>query len=176
MAKTNAQLTADLAKLTKTHEVMVEEAEKQKNVDALAVAILKKVNEKNEKLIEELKAAAEAAKAVAKKQREEKAEENVKDMKAKLDAEEHQWVQVYQRGLKDDVDFAFNYEGVQFVLYSGVPVSLALSVIKHLKGCGYPIITEKQGEAGQPVIVHGKHNRYSVVNCEKPPKAVKAAS
>jgi len=161
MAKTNAQLTADIAKLTKAQEVMVKEAEKQAAEDA--------------KTIEDLKAKNEQIKAEAKKQRQEKAEIHVKDMRAKFDAEPHQWVQVFYKGLKDGVDFAFNFEGVQFVLYSGVPVNLAKSVIKHLKGCGYPITIEKQGEAGQPIKVHGRHHNFSVVNCEPPKEEVKTA-
>jgi len=160
MAKTNAQLTAEIEKLSKAHEVMVREAEKQKAADA--------------KTIEDLKAKAEAIKVEAKKQREAKAEEQQKGMKAKFGAEPHQWVQVFYKGLKDGVDFPFNYEGVQFLLYSGKPVSLAESVIKHLKGCGYPIIIEKQGEAGQPIKVHGYHHNFNVVNCEAP-DTVKAA-
>lgn len=156
MAKTVAQLTAEMAKLTNANDVMVREAEKQKTEDA--------------KTIEDLQAKIEAIKVEAKKQREEKAEVQKKDMKAKFDAEPHQWVQVFYKGLKDGVDFAFNYEGIQFVLYSGKPVSLAESVISHLKGCGYPVLIEKQGEAGQPIKVHGRHHNFNVVNCEEPEK------
>ena len=162
MAKTNAQLTADIAKLTKAHEVMVKDAEKQKASDAAKIEALTKETE-------DLKAKAEAMKAAAKKQREEKAEIQAKGMKAKFDAEPHHWVQVFYKGLKDGVDFAFNFEGIQFLLYSGVPIFLAESVIKHLKGCGYPIIIEKQGEAGQPIKGHGRHHNFNVVNCEAPP-------
>jgi len=156
MAKTVAQLEAEMARLTKAHEVMVKESEKLKAEDA--------------KKIEDLKAKNEAMKVAAKKQHQEQAEEQVKDMQAKLDAEPHQWVKVFYKGLKDGVDFAFNYECIQFLLYSGQPVELAESVIKHLKGCAYPITIEKQGEAGQPVKVHGKHHRFSVENCETPAK------
>lgn len=161
MAKTVAQLQAELVKLTKAHDVMVKEAEKQKADDAEVIEKLKKENE--------------AIKTAAKKQREEKAEIQKKGMKAKLDAEPHEWVQVFYKGLKDGVDFAFNYEGIQFVLYSGIPVSLAKSVISHLKGCGYPIIIEKQGEAGQPIKVHGRHHNFNVVNCNPPEVAEKVA-
>lgn len=161
LRKSEQKHTKELAKLTKAHDEMVRETAKQAAEDLFT--------------IEDLKAKAEAAKAEAKKQREEKAEEHKKDMKAKLDAEPHQWVQVFYKGLKDGVDFAFNYEGIQFLLYSGVPIFLAESVIKHLKGCGYPIIIEKQGEAGQPIKVHGRHHNFNVVNCEAPKEDVKTA-
>lgn len=168
MAKTNAQLTAEMAKLTKAQEVMVKEAEKKKAEDAAKIEVLTKETE-------ELKAKAEAAKATAKKQREEKAAENVKDIQAKLDAEPHKWVKVFYQGMDDGVDFGFNYEGIQFKLYSGKPVHLAESVIKHLKGCAYPITTLKQGEAGVGAVkVHGRHHNYNVVNCEEPEKAAVA--
>jgi len=156
MAKSNAQLTAEIEKLTKAHEVMVKEAEEQKESDAKTIAGLKAKNE-------ELKAATA-------KRRQEQAEKDKKNVKARLDAEEHQWVQVFYKGLKDGVDFNFNYEGVQFVLYSGEPVELPVSVIKHLKTRGYPIITEKQGETGLPVKVQGYHHNFNVVNCEAPAK------
>lgn len=169
MAKTNAQLTADIANLTKAHDVMVKDAEKKKSEDAKEIEALKKANE-------ELKAKAEAMKAEAKKQREEKAAVQAKDMKDKFDAEPHHWVQVFNKGLDDGVDFAFCYEGVQFKLYSGKPVSLAESVIKHLKGCGLPITKLKQGEAGQGAVkVKGRHHNFNVVNCEAPRKEVKTA-
>lgn len=161
-AKTVAELTAHIAELTKAHDVMVKEAKKEKAVAAEKIEALTKE-------AEDLKAKAEAAKVAAKKQREEKAAESVKDMQAKLDAEPHQWVQVFNIGLDDGVDFAFNYEGIQFVLYSGKPKHLAESVIKHLKTRGFPITTEKQGEAGQPISVHGFHHNFNVVNCEEPP-------
>jgi len=161
MAKTDAQLEAELKKLTKAHDKMVKAAEKKAAEDA--------------KTIEDLKAKAEAAKAEAKKQREEQTKNDKKNMQAKLDAEPHQWVQVFYKGLKDGVDFAFNYEGIQFVLYSGKPKYLAESVIKHLKTRGYPIIIEKQGEAGQPVKVQGFHHNFNVVNCEPPKEEVKTA-
>jgi len=166
-AKTAAQLQTELkqanarmAELTEAHEVMVKAAAADK-----------------EKAAETIKKQAdriESIKAEAKKQREEKAEVQKKDMKAKLDAEPHHWVQVFYKGLKDGVDFAFNYEGIQFVLNSGVPFYLAESVIKHLKGCGYPTIIEKQGEAGQPIKVHGRHLNFNVVNCEAPEETKKA--
>lgn len=168
MAKTNAQLAAEMAKLTEAHLVMVKATEKQKAEDAEKIEALTKETE-------DLKVKAEAAKVAAKKQREEKAVESVKDMQAKLDAEPHQWVQVFYKGLKDGVDFSFNYEGIQFMLYSGKPVELAESLIKHLKGCGYPEPVEKQGEAGQPIKVHGFHHNFNVVNCEAPKKEVKTA-
>lgn len=169
MAKTNAQLTADIEKLTKAHEVMVKEAEKKKAEDAAKIEALTKETE-------DLKAKAEAAKAVAKKQQEEKAAENIKDMQAKFDAEPHHWVRVFYKGMDDGVDFGFLYEGIQFKLYSGKPFFLAESVIKHLKGCAYPITTLKQGEAGVgPVKVKGKHHNFNVVNCEAPEKVAKVA-
>lgn len=161
MAKTNAQLTADIAKLSKAHDVMVKEAEKKKAADAAKIEALTKETEE--------------LKANAKKQRQEKAAEQVKDMKARLDAEPHHWVQVFNKGLDDGVDFGFTYEGITFKMYSGKPVKLAESVIKHLKGCAYPITTLKQGEAGQAVKVAGFHHNFNVVNCEAPKKDAKAA-
>lgn len=173
MAKSNAQLEAELAKLTEAHEVMVKSAVKQNKLDAATIAILKKTNEKKDRDNEALKAKNEAMKASAKKQREEKAEVQKSSMQAKLDAEPHHWVQVFYKGLADGVDFAFNYEGVQFVMHSGKPVFLAISVINHLKTRSFPITTEKQGEAGQPVRVFGRHHNFSVVNCEEPEKVAK---
>ena len=167
MAKTVDQLTAEMAKLSKAHDVMVKAFEKQKAADSAKIEALTKETE-------DLKAKAEAIKAAAKKQREEKAEDQRKGMQAKLDAEQHQWVQVFNKGLSDGVDFPFNYEGVQFVLYSGRPKFLPESVIKHLKGCGFPITIEKQGEAGQAVKVAGYHHNFNVVNCEAPEKAAVA--
>lgn len=169
MTKTNAQLTAEMAKLTNAHEVMVKEAEKKKKADAAKIEALTKETE-------DLKAKAEAAKVAAKKQREEKAAENVKDVQARLDAEPHHWVQVFNKGIDDGVDFGFCYEGIQFKLYSGKPDFLPESLIKHLKGCAYPIATLKQGEAGVgPVKVRGKHHNFNVVNCEKPEAPAKVA-
>ncbi len=168
MAKTNAQLTAEMARLSKAHEVMVREAEKKKAEDAAKIEALTKETE-------DLKARAEAAKLATRKQREEKAAENVKDIQARLDAEPHHWVQVFNKGLDDGVDFGFCYEGIQIKLFSGKPVFLAESLIKHLKGCAYPITTLKQGEAGVGAVkVAGKHHNFNVVNCEKPEEAKKA--
>lgn len=158
MAKTVAQLTAEMAKLTKAHDVMVKEAEEKKAEDAAKIEALTKENE--------------AIKAETKKQRKEKAEEAKKSIRARLDGEPHHWVQVFYQGLDDGVDFGFTYEGIPFKLYSGKPVSLPESVIKHLKGCAYPITKLKQGEAGQgKVKVHGRHHNFNVVNCEAPAKA-----
>lgn len=140
-----------------------------------ALAALQKTSEAQAKELEELKAKAEADKLAAKKRIEEQAKAQVKDTQARLDAEPHQWVQVFNQGLADGVDFGFHYEGVGFKLYSGRPVKLPESVIKHLKGCSFPIIIEKQGEAGQgPVRVHGKHHNFNVVNCEPPEKEAKS--
>lgn len=168
MAKSNAQLTAEIEKLTMAHEVMVKDAAKQKAKDAEEIEALKKANE-------DLKAKAEAAKAAANQQRLAKAEEQKKGMRAKLDAEEKQWVQVFYKGLKDGVDFGFTYENVPFRLFSGAPVLLPVSVIKHLKGRFYPIILLKQGEAGQPVKVKGKHYNFTVQTCEPPEEAPQKA-
>jgi hypothetical protein len=133
---------------------------------------LRKANEALKKEKEDLEARAEAMRAEAKKQKEEKAAEQIKGMNARLDAEPHHWVQVFNKGLDDGVDFGFRFEGVQFKLYSGKPVYLAESVIKHLKGCGHPIVKLKQGEAGQAVKEEGFHHNFNVVNCEAPAEKV----
>lgn len=132
---------------------------------------LKKLSDEQAKALEQANARIEMMKADAKRQREEKATASVKDMKAKLDAEPHHWVRVFNTGVDDGIDFAFNYEGIQFRMISGDPIYLAESVIAHLKSCGYPKAKLKQGEAGQPVKVKGFHHNYNVVSCEAPQKA-----
>jgi len=136
-------------------------------------AELDALKESNKKLLEEseaLKAEEEKRKAEAKRQLEEKAKNHTRSIKDRLDAEPHHWVRVFNTGLNDGVDFAFNYEGIQFRMISGDPIYLAQSVINHLKLCGYPKTKLKQGEAGQPVKVEGFHHNYNVVNCEAPEK------
>ena len=140
-------------------------AELQKDIEAL-----QKTNEAQTKELEEAKAKNEAMKAEATEQRKAKAEDQKKSMKDKLGAEKHNWVRVFNVGLKDGVDFPFNYEGVQFKLYSGKPVLLPQSVVTHLQGCAYPITKLKQGETGQAVKVEGKHHNFNVVPCEAPAK------
>jgi len=138
------------------------------------LAALKKTSEAQAKELEEIKAKVEADKAAAKKRVEEQAIAKVKSTQSRLDAEPHHWVKVFNQGLADGVDFGFQYEGVGFKLYSGTPVELPESVIKHLKGCSFPIIVEKQGEAGQgPIRVHGRHHNFHVESCEAPDKEVK---
>jgi len=158
--------------MVKTIAALEAELKESKKKSAKELEALKKANEALIKKAEDLMAKAEAAKAQAKKQREEKAAESVKGMQAKLDAEPHHWVQVFSKGLDDGVDFGFNFEGIQFKLYSGKAVHLAESVIRHLKGCAFPITTLKQGEAGLGAVkVHGRHHNYNVVNCEAPTEA-----
>lgn len=123
------------------------------------------------KEVGDLKAKAEAMKLAAKQQREAKAVENKKDMRSKIKAAPHQWVQVFAQGLDDGVDFAFNYEGLQFRLISGQPVYLSEILIKHLRACRRPRTKLKQGEAGQAVKVEGWHHNFNVVACEAPDKA-----
>lgn len=168
MDKTVAQLTADIKRLTKAHEVMVKDAAGKSAKAAADIKALREANAEMTKSLEDMKIA-------AKKQREEKAEVQVKGMKAKIDAEPHHWVQVFNQGLDDGVDFNFTYEGIPFKLYSGKAVYLPESVIKHLKSSGFPITTEEQGEAGQPVIVAGRHHNFNVVNCEAPKVPAKIA-
>lgn len=164
MAKSKAEL--ELAKLKEDNKKLAKEKEQ-----------LRKDNEDLIKAHEELKSKIKAEKEAAKKQREEKTVEQVKGMKAKLDAEPHRWVRVFNAGLDEGVDFGFRYEGVQFKLYSGKPIELAESVISHLIKCGRPKAKLKQGEAGQAVKEEGFHHNYNVVPCEAPTKeAVKVAS
>lgn len=169
MAKTEAELKAenrklseDLKKLAKAHDVMT--ADSQNQIEAL-----KKENA-------ELARKAEEAKAEAKKQRLEKAEECKKTMAVKIKESKHQWVRVFDTGLKEGVDFAFNYEGLQIRLISGDPVHLSEILINHLKHCGYPKTQLKQGEAGGTIKVKGFHHRFNVVPCEPPAKEDVAAA
>lgn len=161
MAKTVAELQAELKakedelkKLTKAHETIV--ADNEKTIEQL----------RSEK--EKLEAKAEEARAEAKKQREQKAEEDKRKMAARIKASPHHWVQVFNTGLQDGVDFAFNFEGLQFRLISGEPVYISEIIINHLKRCGYPKVKLKQGEAGQPVKVEGFHHNFNVVACNAP--------
>lgn len=124
---------------------------------------------------ERLKAEIEKLKAEKAERVEKKRVDAAKDIKAKLDAEPHTWVQVFQKSLDDGVDFSFTYEGLLFRLISGGPVKLAKSVIAHLKGCHYPQPKYNQGEAGQAVKVAGSYHRYTVQNCEAPKEKAKVA-
>lgn len=149
MAKTIAALEAELRESKKRSAEEIE-----------------KLRKANEDLLKEQ----EKIKAEAKKRREGKATEQVLSVKARLDAEPHRWVKVFYVGMDEGVDFGFMYEGIQFWMISGKPIELAESVIKHLKGCGFPIAKLKQGVAGQPVKVEGFHHNYNVVECEAPPQ------
>ena len=151
------QLQADLAKLTNAHDVMVKQNIKDK--------------ESAKKVIDGLTKKVEQEKAQAKKSREEAVAKTVSKMRALIDASRHIWVQVFHKGLKDGVDFSFNYEGLQYKLYSGVPVNLSEIIIDHLKMCRYPQAKLRQGEAGgAPKLQKGYHNNFHVVNCEQPEK------
>ena len=149
------QLQADLAKLTKAHDVIVKQNIKDK--------------ESAKEVIDGLTNKLAAEKEQAKKQREETATKTVGKMRALVDAAPHKWVQVFHKGLKDNVDFSFNYEGLQYKLYSGVKTRLSEIIINHLKLCRYPQTKLSQGEAGgTPKIQKGFHYNFHVVNCEKP--------
>jgi hypothetical protein len=147
MAKTVAELTAELKKLTKAHDVIVKENEEKIAAQAETIESLKK------KATEERKA---------------KAAEDKKSWKDRIKAAPHKWVQVFNTGLAAGVDFAFNFEGQQIRLISGEPVFLSEIIINHLKQCRRPIVKLKQGEAGTKVKVHGFHYNFNVVNCEDP--------
>jgi hypothetical protein len=156
MAKTVAELTAELAKLTEAHDVMVKDAEKKKTTaDAT---------------IEKLKAANTSLKEGAKKQQKAKAEADKTGWKEKIRTSEHQWVQVFNKGLADGVDFTFTFENLMFRLISGEAVYLSVLVINHLKLCRRPQTKLRQGEAGTPVKHAGYHHNFNVVNCEPPIK------
>lgn len=134
-----------------------------------------KANEALKKANEALVKKAEETKAVAKKQREEKAEETKMSVRARVNAAPHHWVQVFNTGLDDGVDFSFNYEGLIFKLFSGAPVKLSQILIVHLRSCRRPKTKLKQGEAGQTVKVAGWHHNFNVVNCEAPAESETAA-
>jgi len=129
--------------------------------------------------VSELKAAAEKNKATIEKLTAKKAkvletrrDDAANDMRAKLEKEEHQWVSVFHKALKDGTDFSFDYEGLHYKLASGSPIKLSVSVIKHLKNCHFPQAKYDQGEAGQAVKTEGQYHRFAVVNCEEPEKAI----
>ena len=157
MAKTVAQLTEDIEKLTKAHEVMVKDAEKQKTSSA--------------QTIEKLKAENAKIKGAAKKQQQAKAEADKSSMKEKIRKSKHEWVQVFNKGLADGVDFTFTFENLMFRLISGEAVYLSVLVINHLKMCRRPQTKLSQGEAGTPVKHAGYHHNFNVVNCEPPVNA-----
>ena len=153
-AKTAADLKADLERLTKAHEVMEKDKE----------ATIEQLKESNKQLL----AVIEKMKAAAKEERLAKAEDAKKTMQEKIKASPHQWVQVFNTGLDDGVDFVFNYEGVSVRLISGEPIFLSEILIDHLKKCGRPRVLLKQGEAGGKVRVKGFHHNFNIVNCEPP--------
>lgn len=152
MAKTNEQLKAELAKLTKAHDVIVKENEEK--IAAQAETI-------------------ESMKARATEERKAKAKTDKKTWEARIKAAPHHWVQVFNKGLEDGVDFAFNFEGLQFRLLSGQPVYLSEILINHLKLCRRPQVKLKQGEAGTKVKTKGFHYNFNVVNCNPPESAEK---
>lgn len=153
--QTIKQLQAELAKLTKATDVILRQNVKDK--------------EAAKEVIDGLKKKLDQEKEQAKKQREDSTAKTISKIRALIKASKHHWVQVFHKGLKDGVDFSFNYEGLQYKLYSGKPVNLSEIIINHLKSCRRPQTKLEQGETGgAPKMTAGWYNNFAVVNCEKP--------
>jgi len=86
----------------------------------------------------------------------------------KLAKESREWVRVLNRDLNENVDFGFTYEKHRWHLMNGEVCKLPQSVIDHLGAIRYPVVTYKQGEAGQGVKSKGYYYRFAITPVEAP--------